>query len=130
MSQTTVQGNLAADVEITFTNKTGRAKARFRIIEDQGYFDRKTREWVETRSNTFFVEAWGRLAENIAESFREGDPIIALLEAKTSEWTDTNTGEKRQRSYHLAKSVGFDVERHTVTAVKNPPRQDTNPAQH
>ena len=71
-----ISGNLTRDPELRFT-PSGTPVASFGIAVNRNYQDKKTSEWVE---NTEFYKVITRykLAENCAESLKEGDRVDVM----------------------------------------------------
>lgn len=61
------------------------------------------------KASATFVDclAMNKLADAIAKSFAKGDEIYIQGELKLNSWTDTKTGQKRQKLYVLVSSFQF-----------------------
>lgn len=120
MSNTvTFRGNLKDDPDVKVT-RNGNVKATMTVIEN-----RRTPpaveggQWQDAQPMGWRVEAWGQLAENIAESARKGDPLVVSGTLQADKWHDRNTGEERYGQHVRAEEVGFSMRFHTVQATKN-----------
>lgn len=115
MSVITFVGNLAADVELRYT-PDGRAVARFRVIENRLHRDANG-NWTDAEPNTWRVQAWGDLAENIAASCSTGARVHVTGEMKTARWVD-DTGVQRTIQRVEADEVSYSMRFHQVVATK------------
>lgn len=59
---------------------------------------REGSEWVDGETLWTNCEAWGRLAENIAKSFKRGDLFIGFGVEKADSFTHKDSGEKVVRT--------------------------------
>jgi single stranded DNA-binding protein len=71
---TTVIGNLVDDPELRFT-QNGTAVANITIANTPTFM--KDGEWVEGETTFVRANIWGKMAENVAESFHKGQHVIA-----------------------------------------------------
>ena len=62
---TTVMGNAVTDVTLK-TLPSGNCVANFRIANNPKRFDKQSNTWQELDPNFLTINAWGLLAENIA----------------------------------------------------------------
>ncbi len=120
MTAVTITGNLAYDPEVRFT-PTGKQVAQLVVIENRR---RPTDEggWEDAEPNTFRVEVWGRLVENIVESCHKGDRLVVIGTIVTDRWEDRESGDTRSAQRVRADEVAFSLKFHTVAATKNTPR--------
>ncbi|WP_288799437.1 single-stranded DNA-binding protein [uncultured Arsenicicoccus sp.] len=95
----TLQGNLTADPELTFT-PTGVAVAKFTVASTPRTFNKDRNEWVDGDALFLPVEVWRDMAENVAETLTKGTKVVVI-------------GTLRQRSYENRQG-----ERRTVYEVK------------
>lgn len=118
MTSITVTGNLAQDPEVRFT-PTGKQVAQLTVIQNRR---RPTDDggFADAEPNVFRVEAWGRIAENVAESCGKGDRVTIVGDIITDRWNDKETGETRTAQRVRADEVAFSLRFHTVVATKNP----------
>ena len=72
---TTVMGNAVTDVTLK-TLPSGNCVANFRIANNPKRFDKQSNTWQELDPNFLTINAWGLLAENIANSVFKGQPLI------------------------------------------------------
>lgn len=102
----------AADPELRFS-PSGAAVARIRTVASS----RKKQDdgsWVDDKLCWMDVSAFGKLAENIAESVEKGDLLTIVGRLVTDEWNDRETGEKRSRLNLLADQVSVSLRFRTV----------------
>lgn len=104
MSNTiTVSGNIARDdPELKFT-PSGNAVATFTLIDKERRKD-TAGNWVDGDVSFFNCEAWGKMAEAVAEKLRNRDPVIV-------------TGKMRQRSYEAKDGTKKTVWNLVVSSV-------------
>ena len=103
---TTVMGNAVTDVTLK-TLPSGNCVANFRIANNPKRFDKQSNTWQELDPNFLTINAWGLLAENIANSVFKGQPLIVNGKLKVKQWKD---GEKSGVSTELdAISIGHDL---------------------
>lgn len=111
----TFVGNLTRDPEVRFI-ESGDAVCRFAIASTPRYLDRATNEWKD--GDPFFLEctAWRALAENINESFKRGNRVIATgqLKQRTYEKDD----QKRTAIELTVEEIGASVRYATVEITK------------
>ncbi|CAN5253265.1 MAG: single-stranded DNA-binding protein [Nocardioides sp.] len=50
--------------------------ANFRLASTPSRFDRVSGEWVNEETQWYTVSCWRRLASNVADSLRKGDPVV------------------------------------------------------
>jgi single-strand DNA-binding protein len=93
MSNYTLSGNLTADPELRFT-PSGSAVASFTIASTPRYFDRDASEWKDGETMFMRCSIWNEYAENVAESLRRGDRVIATGRLSQRNY-ETREGEKR-----------------------------------
>lgn len=92
-AQTTIVGNITADVELRFT-PAGAAVANFTIASTEKVFNKQTEQWVDGKKLFLRCTAWREMAENIAESISRGTRVIATGKISSREY-ETREGEKR-----------------------------------
>lgn len=117
MNTITLTGNLAADPELRFT-QSGQPVARFTVIENRRRRSEDGQGWEDGEPNAFRVQAWGAVAENVAESCRKGDHVQVHGSIVTDRWADKETGEARTAQHVKADDVAFSLRWHTVQAIK------------
>jgi single-strand DNA-binding protein len=86
---------LTRDPELRTVGAKGTAVVNFGIAVSR-QFKKNT---GETAKETTFLEfeAWDSGAETINRHFKKGDPIIVHCSAKTEQWEDKTSGQKRSR---------------------------------
>ncbi len=97
----TVIGNLTADPELRFT-QSGVAVANFTIASTPRTFDKQSNEWKDGEALFMRSTIWRDAAENVAESLRKGDRVIAQGNLVQRSFTDR---EGNQRT-----SIELDVQ--------------------
>jgi single-strand DNA-binding protein len=109
-------GNLTRDPETRFL-ENGDAVCRFAIASTPRYLDRKTNEWKD--GDPFFLEctAWRALAENVNDSFKKGNRVIATGVLKQRSY-ETDAGDKRTVIELTVEEIGASVRYATVEITK------------
>src|SRR5919199_2737749 len=89
----TVIGNLTDDPELRFS-PSGVAVAKFRIATTPRVYDRTSSQWKDGQASFMPVTVFRQLAENVAESLKRGDRVIACGTLRQEHY-ETREGEKR-----------------------------------
>jgi single-strand DNA-binding protein len=113
-AQTTLTGNLVADPELTFGGK-GTAVARFRVATSRRIM--KNNEWTASETTFWRCKAFGKLAENIAESLTKGDAVIVVGRVLIEQY-ETADGQKRETTQVITEHAGPSLNRKPITAGK------------
>lgn len=111
----TFDGRMVNDPEMRFT-PTGKAVVSFRVAAN----DRKRQQdgsWADGPTTFLKVTAWEAMAENVAEAFAKGDPVIVVGKLEQEEFEDRE-GNKRTayviRAFNIAaplKQNAVDIKR-------------------
>lgn len=97
------EGRLAADPELAHTTVKGTA-----VTEAVAYVNRRVRqgeEWVDAEPTRYWIKAWKRRAEQLAQ-LSKGTSIVVIGHVETDSWTDTESGEKRYRDTVVVDAIG------------------------
>lgn len=112
MTHVCMIGNVAGEIDLRYA-PSGKAVAKFSLActprEKQGD------QWVDGATTWVRVTAFGRDAENAAESFKSGTRVLVYGRLKTEEWNHKETGEKRSALCLLADEIGASVKFRQVT---------------
>jgi single-strand DNA-binding protein len=120
----TITGNITNDPELRFT-PNGKALATFTVVTSKS--SKKPDGTWENLDTTFWdVKAWGKIAENCADSLGKGMSVIVVGTALQENWDDKVTGAKRSKIVVTAWSLGIDLKRHTVAQVTVANRTETS----
>lgn len=115
LPRTTIEGALVVEPEIRFS-ATGKAWGKFRVACN----DRQKAadgSWTDGDTTYLTVICFGRQAENLAESVRKGDTIMASGVLQQREWTDD--GGVTRRDFDLkADQVAVSVLWHPAKTPK------------
>lgn len=103
MAHITVEGRLGADVELAF-GQSGKARASFPLAEQHRKKD-PSGQWVDDSTSWYRVTLWGKSAENAAEAFRKGQPVMVTGDLKVVEF-ETRDGGKGRAAEINARAVG------------------------
>jgi single-strand DNA-binding protein len=120
MNQITMIGNITRDPELRYT-PNGAPVAEFGIAVI------KTRDGQgEFVSDFFNCNAWGKQAENIAESIKTGNRVIIIGKLYVEKWEDKKNGEKKQAVKIRVDNLGAELTYATCKIIKNL-NNDKNP---
>jgi len=112
-NQVTLVGRLTRDPELSYT-QGGTAIAKFGLAID----DRVKRgdEWVD---EPVFVDVtfFGRTAEVVGEYLKKGSPALLAGRLKLDQWTDRNSGQKRQKLHVVGDRMQMLGERRSEPAA-------------
>ena len=114
-SLVTLVGNIVKDVTVRETS--GGIVANFRIACDNGYLDKRTKQWVE-RTVFFNVSAWRQLGENVAASVHSGQPVIVVGRLRQREFD--RDGQRVTVIEVDADLVGHDLSRGSASFARKP----------
>ena len=108
MSDTiTVRGFAGTDPEHR-RPASGTEVTTFRLGSTPRWLSAQTGEWSSGSTNWYTVAAFGRLADNIAESISKGDPVVVVGRPKVRQW-ENDDGIKGTDVEVSAQSVGHDL---------------------
>jgi single-strand DNA-binding protein len=89
-----IKGHTTRDVEIRYL-PNGTAIGSFGVAVNRKW---KSESGEQKEEVSFFdVDAWGKMAETIAQWFRKGSPILITGRLKQETWDDKQTGQKRSK---------------------------------
>ncbi len=88
-NQMVVSGNLTEDPTLNFT-KSGTAVAHLTIAHNSQRYDGESGQWIDGDAVFVRCNVWGKQAENVAESLRKGNHVIATGELSQNSYTDAN----------------------------------------
>ena len=112
----TVVGNITKEPELKFLG-SGNAAVKFSIAVNKR---RKGKDGEYEESTSFFdVQAYGTLAENLANSVTKGNRIVVTGEIEQRSWDDKE-GNKRSTVESTASEVGPSLRWATAEITRNP----------
>ena len=117
----TFAGHLADVPELRFT-PSGRAHAKVRVAVNARY-QNSDGAWVDGATSWHTVQAWGALAEHLADSVAKGDRILVHGRLEQRQYLSAN-GETRTTWEVTAEEIGLSL-RHT-SAETAKARSSTN----
>ena len=118
----TLTGTLGQDPELKFT-AAGKAVASLSVVTSKSV--KTDSGWDNSEETWWRVTAWEKLAENIVDSLKKGDPVIVVGRSFMDSFTD-KTGAERQSLKVNAYNIGLDLKRRSVTV--NRIVRDSSPA--
>lgn len=116
MNSITLTGNLTREPEMKFLN-SGQAAVKLGIAVNRRWQNKQTQEWEE-RVSYFNVVAYGKLAENCAESLMKGTKVTVTGRLEQRTW-ETETGEKRSADEIVADDIAASLQNATVLISRN-----------
>ena len=119
----TVVGNVTRDPELKFLN-SGQAAVRLSIAVNRRWMNKQTNDWEE-RVSYFEVQAYGQLAENVANSVTRGARVLVTGRLEQRSW-DTPEGEKRSAVEINADEIASSLRYATTVITKNPRAEGSN----
>lgn len=107
------------------TPASGTEVTTLRLGSTPRWRNSQTGEWNSGSTNWYTVAAFGRLAENVAESISKGDPIVVVGRPKVRQW-ENDDGIRGTDVEISAQSVAHDLTygRSTFTKVSLAPRAE------
>lgn len=112
----TVVGNLTGDPELRFT-PSGAAVANFTIASTPRTLNRQTQQWEDGDAMFLRCNIWRQAAENVTESLRRGDRVIAQGRLKQRSF-ETKEGEKRSVFELDVDDIGPSVKFHAAKSLR------------
>jgi single-strand DNA-binding protein len=120
------EGTLMNDTYITLTGWVGsdvslrevaggQPVANFRVATTSRRF--RNNRWEDGTTTWYSVRAWRRLADNVTESIRRGDPVVVHGRLEADVWTKED-GTTNTQLVITATSVGHDLSRGTAVFSK------------
>ena len=119
----TVVGNVTRDPELKFLN-SGQASIRLSVAVSRRWMNKQTNDWEE-RVSYFEVQAYGQLAENVANSVTRGARVLVTGRLEQRSW-DTPEGEKRSAVEINADEIASSLRYATTVITKNPRAEGSN----
>ncbi len=100
-----ITGNLTRDPELRSTNG-GTSVCSLRVACNGRRLNRQTDQWEDV-PNYFDVTVWGQQGENCSRYLSKGRGVAVDGRLQWREWTEKETGNKRQAVDIVAESVQF-----------------------
>ncbi len=98
-------GNLTRDPELRSTG-SGFQICSLRLAVNSRRKDNQSGQWID-EPNYFDITVFGAQGENCSRFLSKGRPVAIDGRLKWREWTDQNSGQKRQAVEVIADSVQF-----------------------
>lgn len=121
----TICGNLAGEAKLRYTPQ-GKAVIDFSVAQTPREKDRQSDNWVDGETQWYRVTAFGKDAENLAESLTKGVRVIATGRFKIEKWKGQDGVEKTSMKI-LADEVGIST-KWAVVSSKKAERSSAAPA--
>lgn len=125
----TVTGNVGSDIDVRTDDTNEWAYAAFRLACTPRFVRNGT--WRDGETTWLNVNCRNRLLSlNVQASISKGDPLIVTGRLTTWSWTNTETGEVRERLVLDALAIGHDLSRGTTSfkrvdrTAQQPPAED------
>ena len=123
IANTTITGNLTGDIELRAL-PSGADVARLRVASNTRR--RSGEEWVD-KTNYYTVDVFGGQARNCAQYLHKGSRVAVEGELDWREWTDKDTGKRREAVTINARTVVF-LDTRSKTGTDHPVKQEPQPA--
>jgi single-strand DNA-binding protein len=106
----TIIGNVLNPPEYKQLRESRAVVTNFKVASTSRRFDKLTNNWVDGASLRVRVNCWKRLAENVSQCVKVGDPVIVTGRLYSRDWIGED--QIRRVSYELeATTVGHDLSR-------------------
>ncbi|MBP2319834.1 single-strand DNA-binding protein [Kibdelosporangium banguiense] len=102
----TLVGRICTDISTRLTSD-GQAMALFSVAVNERKFDRELGTWVAGNSLFMRVTCFSKLAEQVAVTFRKGDPVMAAGKIHTHRYE--KDGQPRSEIELTANAIGPDL---------------------
>jgi single-strand DNA-binding protein len=122
ITNATVTGNLTGDIELRAL-PSGADVARLRVASNTRR--RSGEEWVD-KTNYYTVEVFGGQARNCAQYLHKGSRVAVEGELDWREWTDKDSGKRREAVTIKARNVVF-LDTRPKTGANQPAGQEPQP---
>lgn len=119
----TLIGNITEDPELRFT-PSGKPVANFTVAVNSRI--NEGGEWKDRLEGFFRCNAWGDMAENVAESLNKGARVVVAGKVQQRTWED-NDGNKRSSFEIAVTDVGPSLKWATATVTKANRKPAPNP---
>lgn len=113
-----VSGYVGTDVHTRIVGE-GATVASFRVASTPRRWNNQERQWVDSPTNWYTVNAWRMLGRNCADSLKIGDAVAVYGKLTTQVWTD-DAGMERQTMVLDAAYVGHDLNKGSTIFERNP----------
>jgi single-strand DNA-binding protein len=106
----TIVGNVLSDPVIRRIMNDQTTVTNFKVASTARRFDRLTNGWVDGAHLRVRVNCWRRLADNVNECVRRGDPVVVTGRLHSRDWIGED--KVHRVTYELdAVAVGHDLSR-------------------
>jgi single-strand DNA-binding protein len=106
----TLAGYVATEPYYRTTNNKGTPLTSMRVAWTSRFMDRETGEWRDGNTSFINVNCWRKLAGNVAQSLRKGQPVVLTGRLQVREYEDRD-GNRRTGVDIEADSIGHDLYR-------------------
>ena len=122
IANATITGNLTGDIELRAL-PSGAEVARLRVASNTRR--RSGEEWVD-KTNYYTVDVFGGQARNCAQYLHKGSRVAVEGELDWREWTDKDSGKRREAVTIKARNVVF-LDTRPRPAQTSPPNTSPPP---
>ena len=113
LNTVTFEGNLADDPKLVHVQGGVIAVLEAVVLVNRRAKDTEG-EWSDAEPTRHRIEAWTRLAENIA-TLPKGARVLVVGHTKTDAWADKETQKKRTADVVVVDAIGASLRYATVT---------------
>jgi single-strand DNA-binding protein len=92
-------GTAGRDPEITHIPNLDKNVAKFSMVTNEVFMDRKTNQFQEM-AEWHNIVAWGYTAQKVERDIRKGSLVLVEGKIKTRKWKDQNEQERRTTEIH------------------------------
>lgn len=125
MNKAILIGRLTRDVELRYT-QSNIACATFDLAINNG----KDKDGNDRQADFIRCVLWEKQAENMAKYTHKGSQVAVDGSIKTESWSDEQTGQKKYRTYVLARTIQYLDSKRTEEPLPQEPdyilNQSTN----
>ena len=122
IANATITGNLTGDIELRAL-PSGAEVARLRVASNTRR--RSGEEWVD-KTNYYTVDVFGGQARNCAQYLHKGSRVAVEGELDWREWTDKDSGKRREAVTIKARNVVF-LDARPKTGANQPAEREALP---
>jgi single-strand DNA-binding protein len=112
----TLRGRFTRDPELLFS-AAGKPIAKFSVVTSDRVKNQQSGEWEDSNTSFWDCVAFGKIAENVCESFAKGSLVIVVGKVKQETWE--KDGQKRSTFKVTVNDIGASVQWDTVNVINS-----------